>query len=331
MEVFVATLALRGIVLASLACSAADAALLVEPWGRDAFRVRLAPGAAAPADLPSALLPLSSSAAAAAASAPGSSSYTNGNLRLDVEGAGDAATHRFSRVSDGAPLLTMLGASFGAPLPLHSLPQAAVAFGVGASTAFGLGQQREACYPEGGAQTRALGGSLFAPGGAYTLDLARGEGGAANSLPWLVGATPGAGASFGLFLNVPAMGQVAFDSLNDTNRTVAWSLAAAAQIDYLVTTVPGAGSSATAFFDIQQNFVSWVGATPTPPDWALGYWHSKDRYSSQADLLAAARGFQNRSVPVDIIVVDCECPNTNTALTARAHMRLNTHPYGPLP
>ena len=32
--------------------------------------------------------------------------------------------------------------------------------------------------------------------------------------------------------------------------------------------------------------------------------HSKNRYASQAELLSAARGFHNRSVPVDIIVVD---------------------------
>ena len=30
----------------------------------------------------------------------------------------------------------------------------------------------------------------------------------------------------------------------------------------------------------------------------------QNRYASQADLLAAAHGFANRSVPVDVIVID---------------------------
>lgn len=44
--------------------------------------------------------------------------------------------------------------------------------------------------------------------------------------------------------------------------------------------------------------------SPGLPDYALGYWHSKNRYASQADLLAAAHGFANRSIPVDVIVID---------------------------
>lgn len=38
--------------------------------------------------------------------------------------------------------------------------------------------------------------------------LARGEGGAANTLPWLVGATVKKGAEFGFWLNVPVRGTV---------------------------------------------------------------------------------------------------------------------------
>ena len=62
--------------------------------------------------------------------------------------------------------------------------------------------------------------------------------------------------------------------------------------------------SVTAAFDILANFVSWVGTAPAPPAWSLASWHSRNRYSSQDELLDAARGFYNRSVPVDIFVVD---------------------------
>ena len=172
---------------------------------------------------------------------------------------------------------------------------------MGGAEVFGLGQFREACYPQGGLQTPAL-GRVFAPGEVYGIDLSRGEGGAANSLPWLMGATVGAGADFGVWLNVPSMGAVSFDARDAANRSVTWSLAAAAQLDYVVTTTGAASTAATSAFDLLANFVAMVGPTPQLPEWALGYWHSKARYASQADLLAAAHGFANRSVPVDIIV-----------------------------
>ena len=35
-----------------------------------------------------------------------------------------------------------------------------------------------------------------------------------------------------------------------------------------------------------------------------GYWHSRNRYASQDELLEVARGFHNRSIPVDVIVID---------------------------
>ena len=52
----------------------------------------------------------------------------------------------------------------------------------------------------------------------------------------------------------------------------------------------GKGVDNTAFFDILENFLSWVGTSPALPDWTLGYWHSKNRYASQDALLEAARG-----------------------------------------
>ena len=246
--------------------------------------------------------PAAAAAGAAAATSRGGGllALQNGNLLFEELADG---RHRLTRVSDGALLVTLEAATFGAPLPLHTLPSLSATFGLGGATVFGLGQFREACYPEGGSQTPPL-GRVFAAGALTTLDLARGEGGAANSLPWLAGATVGAGADWGVWLNVPAMGQLALDSRDDANRSATWSLAAAAQLDYVVTTTPAGGTPEASFFDVLQNFVSWTGAAPAPPEWTLGYWHSKCRYASQAELLAAAHGFANRSVPVDIIIID---------------------------
>jgi alpha-D-xyloside xylohydrolase len=267
---------------------------LIQPWGRDTFRVRLAQGAGTPVELPTALLPAPPGSAPLAPAA----SYSNGNLLLAV----DAGAYVFSRVSDGKPLLTLTATTFNTPLPYHTLPSLTVNFTLGGATVFGLGQQRQACYPEGGAQAAPL-GHVFAPGAAYTISLARGEGGAANTIPWLLGAVPGAGAVWGLWLNVPAMGGATFDATGAA-RVASFSFAAAAQLDFLVTTTPANGVAEASFFDVLQNFVSWVGAHPRLPDWALGYWHSKNRYASQAELLDAARGFYNRSIPVDYVIID---------------------------
>ncbi|MEZ2345787.1 TIM-barrel domain-containing protein [Terriglobus sp. RCC_193] len=47
-----------------------------------------------------------------------------------------------------------------------------------------------------------------------------------------------------------------------------------------------------------------TGDTPLPPKSAFGYLQSKQRYSSQADLLEAARGYRARHLPIDDMVVD---------------------------
>jgi alpha-D-xyloside xylohydrolase len=47
-----------------------------------------------------------------------------------------------------------------------------------------------------------------------------------------------------------------------------------------------------------------TGATPIPPKAAFGYIQSKQRYETQAELLAAAVGYRKRGYPADIMVVD---------------------------
>jgi alpha-D-xyloside xylohydrolase len=47
-----------------------------------------------------------------------------------------------------------------------------------------------------------------------------------------------------------------------------------------------------------------TGATPMLPKAAYGYIQSKQRYSSQAEVLAVAEGYRDRHLPADMIVVD---------------------------
>ena len=51
-------------------------------------------------------------------------------------------------------------------------------------------------------------------------------------------------------------------------------------------------------------YVDATGHAPVPPDYSLGYWHSKNRYASQSELLAAAEGLHSRGIPTEVIVID---------------------------
>jgi alpha-D-xyloside xylohydrolase len=275
------------------------AVVLVEPYGENAFRVRVAPpGGATSDDTITALLPVAVEPALQAQgedqAAAALATQTNGNLKVEtIDGQ-----RVFSRVSDGKLLVTESSVVFGAPMASHALPQLNVSWSVGSAELYGLGQHRQACYESGGFQTPPL-LRTFTPGDTVQVDLARGEGGASNTLPWLTG-----GAEFGFWLNNPAMGHVVFDATDDANRTMAWQLGAAVQLDYLITTPSAeALASGTGAFSLIEDFTAWVGRSPGLPEWALGYWHCKNRYASQAELLAAAHGFANRSIPVDVIII----------------------------
>ena len=58
------------------------------------------------------------------------------------------------------------------------------------------------------------------------------------------------------------------------------------------------------FDEIVAELRGLTGHAPMPPRWALGYLQSKERYTSQAELLAIARGYRERKLPLDCIVLD---------------------------
>ena len=47
-----------------------------------------------------------------------------------------------------------------------------------------------------------------------------------------------------------------------------------------------------------------TGRPPMPPKWAFGYIQSKERYTSQSELLSVAREYRKRELPLDCIVLD---------------------------
>ncbi|MGH9600366.1 MAG: TIM-barrel domain-containing protein, partial [Terracidiphilus sp.] len=55
---------------------------------------------------------------------------------------------------------------------------------------------------------------------------------------------------------------------------------------------------------IMHGYRSLTGHVPLFPEWAYGFFQSKDRYKSQAEILSVAAGYRQRHIPLDAIVQD---------------------------
>jgi alpha-D-xyloside xylohydrolase len=47
-----------------------------------------------------------------------------------------------------------------------------------------------------------------------------------------------------------------------------------------------------------------TGRSPIPPKWAMGFWQSRERYKTQAEILNTVGEFRSRRIPLDNIVLD---------------------------
>lgn len=72
---------------------------------------------------------------------------------------------------------------------------------------------------------------------------------------------------------------------------------AAPDIDYYVLYGPQMDS-------IIHQYRSMTGHVPLFPEWAYGFFQSKDRYKTQAEILSVAEGYRSRHIPLDGIVQD---------------------------
>lgn len=97
---------------------------------------------------------------------------------------------------------------------------------------------------------------------------------------------------YGLFWNNPAPGRC------ETTRNHTMFVADSAyQADYLVY-----GGETPS--DVMKIYCDLTGYAPKFPAWAAGYWQCKLRYESQDELLAVAREYKKRGIPIDVIVID---------------------------
>jgi alpha-D-xyloside xylohydrolase len=252
--------------------------LLIEPWGADSLRVRAGRHRILD-DVPGALLPAKPSAARSEANER-SGRVVNGALTALVElvdtDTGLDAQLRFVRTDTGDELLSEQRAHFWWPGARLFMPS---------RNGYGRLEQRFTAYD--GERVYGLGqhthGRLDQKG--LVLDLVQRN--AEVSVPFLLSSR-----GYGFLWNSPAVGRVEL-AANGTR----WVADDARQLDYWVTTGDGPRQ-------LLGHYADATGYPPMLPEWATGFWQSKLRYRSQAELLAVAREYHERGLPLSVIVAD---------------------------
>ncbi|MCL6512399.1 MAG: glycoside hydrolase family 31 protein [Anaerolineae bacterium] len=262
----------------------AEEMVRVEPWGKDALRVRATPNAMLDDDRLSALLPTENNNA---------SIHIEGNRALVrhgriaaevvvrkpldwVDASGMDIGLRFLDADSGAELLAEESYHPSWPPPRCFRPAGGDLWRLEArfrayrgERFYGLGQHQH--------------GLLDQKGAVIELLQQNGE----VSIPFLL-----SNRGYGLLWNNPAVGRVELGA-NGTR----WTAEATAQMDYWIT----AGATPA---DIVRNYTTVTGRAPMLPEFASGFWQCKLRYRTQAELLNVARGYQSRGLPLSVIVID---------------------------
>ena len=237
----------------------------IEPWGADSVRVRIAPyGRIVDVDW-DLLEPRPSESIADVTDDKGF--ITNGGLRVECDATG---TVRFYHAGAQSPFLEerrwdrVLKAADGDSV------RAELDFGCAADEhIYGMGQ-----HPN----------NLLDLKGAF-IDLAQKN--TRVSIPFYISSK-----RYGFLWNNPAVGRVCFG----TNGTK-WTANRTKQVDYLVTT-------GATYAEIMGHYADATGHAPELPQWASGFWQCKLRYETQEELMAVAREYKRRGLPISVIVSD---------------------------
>ena len=97
---------------------------------------------------------------------------------------------------------------------------------------------------------------------------------------------------YGFLWNVPAIGEVTF-----AENVTQWRAHMSDVIDYVVI----AGDTPA---EILESYMDMTGKPPMMPEYAMGFWQSKLRYRTRDELMAVAREYKKREIPLDVIVCD---------------------------
>jgi alpha-D-xyloside xylohydrolase len=249
--------------------------LRVEPWGPDAFRVRVAIGPVQDG-LPGALDLTPGPHEARVKIEDATASVSNGAITAELGPGGEhGEAVLVFRTGDGTELLAEDPIHFWWPGPRSFTP---------AGNGYYRLEQKFRAYP--GEKLFGLGqhthGLLDQKGAVIDLVQRNAE----VTIPFLVSSR-----GYGLLWNNPGVGRVELGA-NGTR----WVADSSRQIDYWIT----AGAPAA----LLSRYADVTGHAPELPEWAAGFWQSKLRYRTQDELMDVAREYKRRGLPLSVMVVD---------------------------
>jgi alpha-D-xyloside xylohydrolase len=260
----------------ALECSTGQETVRIEPWGPDSVRVRAALGPMLDG-LPGALLDAPQSPEARIKIEDGTAELSNGAITASVSAGGDFGQPviTFTMSATGGELLAEEPVHFWWPGPrlftpaLNGYPRLEQRFrAYSGERLFGLGQHGHGLLDQKGA----------------VIDLAQRNG--EVTVPFLLSSR-----GYGLLWNSPAIGRAELAATGTR-----WVADSARQIDYWITAGPPG--------QILARYADATGHAPPLPQWASGFWQCKLRYRTQDELLAVAREYKRRGLPLSVIVCD---------------------------
>jgi alpha-D-xyloside xylohydrolase len=98
---------------------------------------------------------------------------------------------------------------------------------------------------------------------------------------------------YGFLWNNPAVGRATFGK-----HVMSFEAYSTKALDYWVV-ADESGPAATV-----EAYAAVVRVVPMMPEYGLGFWQCKLRYQTQEELLAVAREYGQRNLPIDLIVID---------------------------
>ncbi len=247
--------------------------VLVEPWGANSLRVRGTLGGEILDGQPGALLtpgPGPGPEQASVVRYEGGARLTNGTITAQLS---DDGRLRFLRGT--TELLTEPVPHFSAPPVRRYLPVGGGAHrlemtfeAADGERFYGLGQHQH--------------GKLDNKGAVIDLVQRNTE----VSIPFVVSSR-----GYGFLWNHPGIGRVELGT-----TATRWVSEQTRQWDYWITAgEPG---------DVLRNYAEATGKPPMLPEWASGFWQCKLRYKNQEEVLAVAREFKRRNLPLSVVVID---------------------------
>jgi alpha-D-xyloside xylohydrolase len=253
--------------------------LWIEAWGRDGLRVRATHLARMP-EADWALLPPEPCAALIKIEGD-AASIRNGKTeaRIDTTGritfygpGGEVLLREYARNwnSEGTPCAIRVMPREFIPVPGADAFKLTARFEASdGEKIFGMGQYQQPCLDLKGC----------------CLELAHRN--SQSSVPFAL-----SNRGYGFLWNNPAIGEAVFGK-----NLCEWKARSTKALDYWIT----AGDSPA---EIEEAYARASGRAPMMPDHGMGFWQCKLRYRTQEELLAAAREYKRRGLPIDVIVVD---------------------------